>query len=194
MRTVTEAVFGCARHSFKDSVCSKKGKTLTDIMSEIDEREQLMAFSSEQMDFWHRVVAVYMGVLPALERDLQRAADVSFFEFQALDHLSSVDGSMSMTQLAARCNSSLSRLSHVARKLEGRGLLTRRLAEHDKRVTVAELTDKGRALIDGVRDVYQASVERRVLESLSPEELRQATTLLDTMLRRHNPDHWLFSA
>src|SRR5690625_6482499 len=104
-----------------------------------------MAFSSEELDGWHRVVAAYMGVLPTLERDLQRAANISFFEFQTLDHLSSVDGAMSMTQLASRCNSSLSRLSHVARKLEARGLLTRRLADYDKRVTVAELTDKGRS-------------------------------------------------
>jgi len=167
---------------------------VTYISNEIDHRDQLMAFSSEELDFWHRVVAVYMGVLPALERDLQRAANVSFFEFQTLDHLSSVDGAMSMTQLASRCNSSLSRLSHVARKLEARGLLTRRLADYDKRVTVAELTDKGRTLVDNVRDVYHASIESRVLESLSPSELRQATNLLDTMLRRNNPNHWLFAS
>src|SRR5690625_3495649 len=153
-----------------------------------------MSLSSEEMDFWHRVVAVYMGVLPALERDLQRAGNVSFFEFQVLEHLSSVEGAMSMTKLAARCNSSLSRLSHVARKLEGRGLLTRRLSEHDRRVTVAALTDSGRRLVEIARDVYHDSIESRVLESLSPEELRQATNLLDTLLRRNNPDHWLFSA
>lgn len=185
------AVFGAA---WRVRSLARREKNLTYITSEIDDRERLTAFSSEEMDFWHRVVAVYMGVLPELERDLQRAAQISFFEFQALDHLSSIDGPMSMTQLAARCNSSLSRLSHVARKLEGRGLLTRRLAEHDKRVTVAELTSTGRALVDTVRDVYHESIESRVLQSLSPEELRQATNLLDTMLRRNNPNHWLFSA
>ncbi len=167
---------------------------MTYIPSEIDNREQLIDFSSEELDFWHRVVAVYMGVLPALERDLQQAANVSFFEFQTLDHLSSVDGAMSMTQLASRCNSSLSRLSHVARKLEARGLLTRRLADYDKRVTVAELTDNGRRLVADVRDVYHAAVENRVLESSSPTELREATNLLDSMLRRNNPNHWLFAS
>lgn len=172
----------------------QEGNILTYIMSELDDQDQLDTFSSEELDFWHRVVAVYMGVLPALERDLQRAANVSFFEFQALEHLSSVEGPMSMTTLAGRCNSSLSRLSHVARKLEARGLLTRRLSEHDKRVTVAELTDKGRSLVQNARDVYHASIEARVLEASSPEELRQATTLLDSMLRRKNPNHWLFSA
>ncbi len=167
---------------------------MTYIQHEIDHREPLMAFFSEELALGHRLHAASMRGLPSLERDLQRAANLSFFEFQTLDHLSTVDGAMSMTNLASRCNSSLSRLSHVARKLEARGLLTRRLADYDKRVTVAELTDKGRTLISRVRDVYHAAIENRVLESLSASELRQATNLLDTMLRRNNPDHWLFAS
>lgn len=151
-------------------------------------------FGSHEMSFWHRVVAVYMGVLPDLEQDLQKAGKLSFFEYQVLDHLSNETGVMSMTQLATRCNSSLSRLSHVARKLEGRDLLTRRLSEHDKRVTVAEITSSGRKLINRLRSVYHKSVESHMLESLSPEELRQAIELMDHLLRRNEPDHWLFSA
>lgn len=150
-------------------------------------------FGSHEMSFWHRVVAVYMVVLPDLEHDLQKAGKISFFEFQVLDHLSNEDGLMSMTRLATRCNSSLSRLSHVARKLEGRGLLTRRLSEQDKRVTVAQITPVGRELITNLRDVYHRAVESHMLESLSGEELRQAIGLMDHMLRRNEPDHWLFS-
>ncbi|MFD6812993.1 MarR family winged helix-turn-helix transcriptional regulator [Enteractinococcus coprophilus] len=161
---------------------------------DIDAREYNDAlWTSEELGFWHRVVAVYMGVLPELERDLQRAGRLSFFEYQVLEHLSSVDGAMSMTQLSTRCNSSLSRLSHVARKLEGRRLLTRQLSEEDKRVTVAELTAEGRKLVDRTREIYRQSVETRVLQSLSPDELRQVTGLLDSMLRKNEPNHWLFS-
>src|SRR5699024_2858112 len=98
--------------------------------------QETSLWSSEELAFWNRVVAIYMGVLPKLERDLQKAGKVSFFEYQVLSHLSQAAGPMSMTQLATRCNSSLSRLSHVARKLEGRGVLTRTLSEEDKRVTV----------------------------------------------------------
>lgn len=151
-------------------------------------------FGSHEMSFWHRVVAVYMGVLPDLEHDLQKAGKISFFEFQVLDHLSNEDGAMSMTRLATRCNSSLSRLSHVARKLEGRDLLSRGLSEHDKRVTVAEITNAGRKLINSLRNVYHEAVESHMLESLTPDELRQAIELMDHMLRRNEPDHWLFSA
>lgn len=150
-------------------------------------------WSSEELDFWHRVVAVYMGVVPELERDLQKAGKVSFFEYQVLEHLSSIEGAMSMSHLATRCNSSLSRLSHVARKLENRDLLTRRLSEDDKRVTVAQLTEAGAALIAGLRSTYRASVESRILASLAPDELRVMTGLLDNMLRRNDPNHWLFS-
>src|SRR5699024_12588460 len=92
---------------------------------------------------------------------------------------------MTMSQLAARCSSSLSRLSHVARKLETRKLLTRRLSEVDKRVTVAEITVDGQRLSAGLRDVYHRAVESHMRESLSAEELRQASGLLHQMLRQH---------
>src|SRR5690625_375044 len=167
---------------------------MTNVSNTTDECEHRTSlWGSEELDFWHRVVAVYMGVLPELERDLQRAGRLSFFEYQVLEHLSSVDGAMTMTQLATRCNSSLSRLSHVARKLEARKLLARRLSDQDKRVTVAELTEPGRKLVEGVRGVYRKTIETRVLRSLAPEELQEVTRLLDNMLRRNDPDHWLFS-
>src|SRR5699024_3279468 len=109
---------------------------------------------SAEIESWDRIVAVYMSVLPVLERDLQKVGDICFFEFQVLEHLSTVKGSMTMTQLGGRCHSSLSRLSHVARKLEGRQLLTRRLSDFDKRVTVAELTSQGRHVVERARGVY----------------------------------------
>src|SRR5699024_11867259 len=106
----------------------KKEPIMMEIAHDIDSHESPMTpFGSHEMNFWHRVVAVYMRVLPDLEHDLQKAGKISFFEFQVLDHLSSERSQMSMTRLATRCNSSLSRLSHVARKLEGRGLLTRQI-------------------------------------------------------------------
>lgn len=120
---------------------------------DIDAREYNDAlWTSEELGFWHRVVAVYMGVLPELERDLQRAGRLSFFEYQVLEHLSSVDGAMSMTQLSTRCNSSLSRLSHVARKLEGRRLLTRQLSEETNGSRWLNLPQKAESsLIEPVR-------------------------------------------
>ena len=161
----------------------------------IDENDSQssVSFSSDEMEFWQRVVAVYMGVLPDLERALQDAGKVSFFEFQVLDHLAKEDAAVGMSHLAARCNASLSRLSHVARKLDQRGLMVRRLSDTDKRVTVAEITDEGSALLEDLRGVYHDAVETRVLQSLTPEELRQATSIFDNVLRRNQPDHWLLT-
>lgn len=148
--------------------------------------QALGLFTSQERGFWHRVVAIYMGVLPDLERDLQRAGKISFFEFQVLDHLASQHGSMTMSQLAARCSSSLSRLSHVARKLEGRKLLTRRLSEADKRVTVAEITFEGRELIVSLRDIYiiapwKAICWNRYLQKSCDKLSNYLTTCSDAM-------------
>src|SRR5699024_4015087 len=101
---------------------------------------------------------------------------------------------MRMTRLATRCNSSLARLTHVARKLKRRGLPTRRMSERDKPDTVGQITPTGRKLITNLRDVSHRAVEVRITESLSGEGLRQAIVLKDHMLRRNVPDHLLFSA
>lgn len=167
---------------------------MTNRVEYMDNGQYPETMSSEQMEFWRRVVAVYMGILPELEGELQKAGGLSFFEFQVLEHLSAVPGPMSMSQLAARCNSSLSRLSHVARKLEARDLLVRSISSEDKRVTIAELTTSGRQLEQDTRGVYHRAIEQRILHALSPDELQHITSLLDMMLRRHNADHWLLSA
>lgn len=175
--------------AFKQTL-QQKGSAIVNTARESDNHD--LAFNADELGFWNRVVSVYMTVLPGLEHDLQKAGNVSFFDYQVLDHLAAEDGVMTMSELASRCNSSLSRLSHVARKLEGRQLLVRRLSSEDKRVTVAEVTSDGRKLIERLREVYYEAVGSRVLQTLSSEEMRQATEILDNMLRRNQPDHWLF--
>src|SRR5699024_12745144 len=99
----------------------QKGSMVAQISHYQDKNNQALGlFTSQEMGFWHRVVAIYMAVLRDLERDLQRAGKISFFEFQVLHHLASQHGSMTMSQLAARCSSSLTRSTHLALTLEVR--------------------------------------------------------------------------
>ena len=50
-----------------------------------------------------------------------------------------------MSQLATLVDSSLSRLSHVARRLEERGTIVRRTCPDDRRANIATLTEAGYA-------------------------------------------------
>ena len=53
------------------------------------------------------------------------------------------DRTMRMTALASRTNATLPRLSHVARRLEERGLIRRFPCPEDRRATNATITEAG---------------------------------------------------
>lgn len=148
---------------------------------------------SASVDFWERLVTIHASVLERLDEELSRTDEVSVMEYQVLDCLAAVDGSLSMSIIAARCGISLGRLSHVAKRLENRALLNRRLSEEDKRVTTAEITASGAGLLEELRVVYEETVRTSVLSELSPGEQRRLMTTLEGALRGIAPDHWVLA-
>ena len=67
--------------------------------------------------------------------------------------------------------------STLVDRLEEHGLVCRAREQEDRRVVIASLTDRGRALVDEAIGVKRASAER-VLSGLSDEELGLALRLL----------------
>lgn len=91
------------------------------------------------------VVELLPGVLDA---QLRRDAGLTHFEYFLIAMLSEApDRTLQMTGLAQRTNATLSRLSHVVRRLVERGLVERSVDPDDRRATKARLTDTGWSLI-----------------------------------------------
>lgn len=141
---------------------------------------------------WLSIVATHMQLMPALEADLQRAGPVSFFEYQCLAMLSENDGPLPMSELAARTNASLSRLSHVARKLETRGWIRRRPSTEDARVTLAEMTERGMDEVVRIAPHHVASVRACLLDVLDDEDLEDIGRIGAKILGHLEPGHWIF--
>lgn len=68
-------------------------------------------------------------------------------------------------------------VTYVIDKLESRGLLKRRPCEEDRRVTFAELTEEGRALMASEFPEHARFI-KATMEVLSPEEQEVASSLL----------------
>jgi DNA-binding MarR family transcriptional regulator len=80
---------------------------------------------------------------------------------------------MRMSSLAEVTNASLSRLSRVVQRLEGRGLVGREPDPTDGRFTNAILSHDGlRTLVDAA-PAHVAHVRSLVIDVLSPERLRR---------------------
>ena len=143
----------------------------------------------EQLNVWVRLKAV-MELLPgALDSQLRRGSGLTYFEYYVLAMLSEADGRMlRMNALAARTNSTLPRLSHVARKLDERGLVRRSPDPDDGRATRVTLTDHGYDVLAAAAPAHVEAVGRYVFDRLDAEQVHQLGTITDAMLDVLDPD------
>ena len=130
---------------------------------------------NDQEEAAWRAVAMAMHKLQwALECQLERDADLSFIEYHALARLSEEpEHTLRMSELAALTNASLSRLSHLITRLEGRGLVRRHTDLTDGRFTLATLTDKGYKKLVASAPAHVETVRDLVVDPFSPSELKQ---------------------
>jgi len=92
---------------------------------------------------------------------------------------------VSQQDLAKMLNMHASRLVGILDELEQRGLVERRLSEHDRRLYALHLTSDGeralRRIGEAAREHHQA-----LMTGLSAERQNQLTELLETILKNQN--------
>jgi DNA-binding MarR family transcriptional regulator len=133
-----------------------------------------------------RAIAQIMVKLPwALECQLQHDAGLSFIEYHVLARLSEdPEHTLRMSELAMLTNASLSRLSHLVKRLESRGLVRREADPADGRFTNAIMTKAGYKLLVASAPGHVARVRSLVVDALSSTELRQLHDATERLLAR----------
>jgi DNA-binding MarR family transcriptional regulator len=89
-----------------------------------------------------------------------------------------------MSALADLANASLSRLSHLVKRLEERGLVRREADRADGRFTNAILTEEGFRVLAAAAPGHVAHVRSLVVDVLSPEQLRRMGLAADRIMAR----------
>src|SRR3954453_23147487 len=134
---------------------------------------------------WRNVASVLLRLPWALECQLQRDADLSFIEYHALARLSETPGhTRRMSELAGLTHASLSRLSHMIKRLEGRGFVRREPDPTDGRYTNAVLTRAGHGHLLASAPAHVATVRQLVIEAFTKTELRQLNDTAEPIPRR----------
>ena len=141
--------------------------------------------SSDEEATW-RAFASMMVKLPwALECQLQRDAELSFIEYHALARLSEeADHTLRMGRLAELTNASLSRLSHLIKRLEARGLVRREPDPSDGRIINATLTKAGYAKLVAAAPAHVSTVRALVFDQLSAAERKQLDSICRSLLQQ----------
>jgi DNA-binding MarR family transcriptional regulator len=130
--------------------------------------------TSAEVDSWLSLVRLMTWLPWSIDQQLRRDADLSMVEYQVLAMLSESPGrTMRMSSLAEVTNASLSRLSHLFKRLEQRGLARREPDPADGRFTSAILTEDGFRALAMAAPGHVAHVRSLVVDVLSPEQLRR---------------------
>ncbi len=147
----------------------------------------------EQQQAWVRLIALVELLPGVLDSQLRRDAGLSHFEYFVLAMLSEApDRTLRMSQLAARTNATLPRLSHVVTRLETRSLVERFPCPEDGRATNIRLTETGWAKLVDTAPGHVANVRAHVIDALSQEQTRQLAQIAEAILERVDPDGVMF--
>ena len=120
-----------------------------------------------------------------LARDLVSDSGLSEADYDVLSTLSeNPEGSWRARDLAAHLLWSTSRLAHHVGRMEGRGLVARRVAEDDARGAVVALTESGWDTLRAAAPQHVASVRRHLIELLTAEEIATLDRIADKVVTR----------
>jgi DNA-binding MarR family transcriptional regulator len=141
--------------------------------------------TAAEVDSWLSVARLMTWLPWSIDQQLRRDSDLAMVEYQVLAMLSNTPArTMRMSSLAEVTNASLSRLSHLVKRLEGRGLVRREPDPADGRFTNALLTDHGFQTLAEAAPGHVAHVRSLVIDVLSPEQLRRLGLTADRIMSR----------
>ena len=156
----------------------------TEEPSPTDEHAELW-LTPDELASWLSVVRLLTRLPWAMDAQLQRDADLSMIEYMTMARLAnSPEWTRRMSDLAELTSSSLSRLSHLVKRLESRGYVRREADPADGRFTNAILLPAGMSKLESAAPGHVACVRKLVIDNLSAERLRRLGQDADRIVQR----------
>ena len=116
--------------------------------------------------------AAFMTMMRQFDADLQREHRLSHTEYVAMDFLvEAPDRTLGLSDLAARCQQSLSAISRAVGRLEAQGLVRREQSTRDARACNAVLTDAGLQRYNEATPTHNTSLRRYLFDQLEGIDL-----------------------
>ena len=141
-----------------------------------------------ELHAWLPIGGLLLKLPAALDAQTLRDSGLSHFEYLVLASLSEApERTRRMSELAALANGSLSRLSHVVKRLEKRGWIERKACPSDGRYTNAVLTAAGWEKVLASAPGHVDAVRALVVDVLSAAELAQLGEMARRILDRLEP-------
>ena len=128
--------------------------------------------SDDEQRVWRDFMEAVNMVRGHVDTQLQRDSGMPHTYYEVLAVLSEAPGrTLRMSELAQRCRSSRSRLSHAVARLEDNGWVRRDNCVTDKRGAFAILTEEGFAALDSAARGHVGAVREALFDALTPEQV-----------------------
>ena len=147
-------------------------------------RETRWLDESEQ-DLW-RLVREFLWQFPsAMDRQLLQDSNMQSGEYSVLAVLSESDStSLRPADVAKELHWDRSRLSHLLRRMEAKGLITRCTDTEDRRGNQVSLSELGRKTIEEAAPAHVTFVREVLFDSLTAAEQAALERVLPKVLRK----------
>ena len=143
----------------------------------------------EERSAWLTLSRLFETLPAALDAQLQRDAGLNYYQYVVLAMLSEqAEHALPMSRLSTITAGSLSRLSNVVKRLEGRGYVRRCADPADRRVSVVTLTDEGWSSLVAAAPAHVTHVRELVVDALSPTQLAALREAALLVLDRVDPE------
>ena len=143
---------------------------------------------AEEQQAWRAWLYSSLLMQDRLDRELTHRTGISHAYYEILVQLSEApDRMLRMSELADRCLSSRSRLSHAVSRLEERGWVRRQVCPDDGRGQLAVLTDEGFQALEAAAPVHVEGVRSHLFDQLSPDQVAALRDIGETLLRHLGP-------
>jgi DNA-binding MarR family transcriptional regulator len=147
--------------------------------------------TDDEQQAWRALAVVLVKLPAALDAQLQRDSGISHFEYMVLAGLSEAPNrTLRMSELAVFASGSLSRLSHVVKRLEQRRWVRRETCPGDGRATNAVLTEAGWQKVVAAAPGHVETVRELVIDPLTKaqlDRLREIGQRINDLLESDSP-------
>jgi DNA-binding MarR family transcriptional regulator len=135
------------------------------------------------LEQWNALQSSFRRLTDQLLRDVETATGLAPSSFQVLWFLLTTPGySAPMNQLARTLNFTTAGTTNVADRLVDAGLLERRPAPADRRITLAVLTDEGRQAATTAALTLAGTLQARVISPLGPDALAKLAETVGSLV------------
>lgn len=141
----------------------------------------------EEWEFWDAWMRAQRLLTRELERDLQRACDISKPEFSVLVTLWHAGRELRVGELSASLDWDKSRVAHQLTRMEKRGFVQRTSSGADGRRAGIGLTAEGRRAAQRAISVHGSNIRRHALDALSPEQASVIRAWSEQTIHRLDP-------